>query len=41
MNPLVIPELYIAQGTDAVGLKLTWKNATIHGLKDAELIKSE
>lgn len=36
MNPMVIPELALWQGTSAVGLKLAWKNAQIHGLKDAE-----
>ncbi|KAK3926823.1 Protein takeout [Frankliniella fusca] len=38
MNPLVIPELALWQGTSAVGLKLAWKNAEIDGLKDAEFL---
>lgn len=38
MNPMVIPELALWQGTSAVGLKLAWKNAEIHGLKDADFL---
>ena len=41
MDPLVIPELRITEGTDAVGLKLLWKNAEIHGLKDIKMTNAE
>ncbi|XP_052132423.1 uncharacterized protein LOC127752020 [Frankliniella occidentalis] len=41
MNPMVIPELALWQGTSAVGLKLAWKNAEIHGLKDADFLDCE
>lgn len=41
MNPMVIPELALWQGTSAVGLKMAWKNAEIHGLKDAEMLDCE
>lgn len=36
MNPLVIPQLNLTQGTGSVGLKLSWKNAELHGLKDTD-----
>ncbi|KAJ1522629.1 hypothetical protein ONE63_001802 [Megalurothrips usitatus] len=36
LNPMVIPELHLQQGSDAVGLKLSWKNAELHGMKDVD-----
>ncbi|XP_034238685.1 protein takeout-like [Thrips palmi] len=41
MNPMVIPELALWQGTSAVGLKMAWKNAEIHGLKDAKMLECD
>ncbi|KAE8753078.1 hypothetical protein FOCC_FOCC000001 [Frankliniella occidentalis] len=41
LNPLVIPELRLRQGTEAVGLKLAWKDAALHGLPSADLQSCE
>ncbi|XP_034251699.1 protein takeout-like [Thrips palmi] len=38
LNPMVIPELQLQQGTGSVGLNITWKNAEIHGIKDTEFL---
>lgn len=43
MNPMVIPALELQQGssTGSVGLKLAWKNAEIHGIKDSQFLDIE
>ncbi|KAK3916253.1 Protein takeout [Frankliniella fusca] len=41
LDPLLITELKLRQGTDSVGLKLAWKNAEFHGLKSVQPLSCE
>lgn len=40
LDPLVIPELTIEQGTKQVGLKMSCKNCELHGLKDTRFVRA-
>lgn len=40
LDPLVIPELTIEQGTKQVGLRMTCKNCELHGLKGTRFVKA-
>lgn len=40
LEPLVIPEMTIKQGTDQVGLTMSCKNCELHGLKDTRFVKA-
>lgn len=40
LDPLIIPEMTIKQGTKQVGLVMKCKNCQLHGLKDTKFVKA-